>query len=79
MYRKLIYRKLMYRKLICYKLICRKLIYRKQPFTTHATLLKGGAVLPNLRIPILPSKTIVFSTPKTQLRLLSKLEVDLFS
>ena len=33
-------------------------------FTTHATLPKGGAALPNLRIPILPSKTIVFPTPK---------------
>jgi len=32
--------------------------------TTHATLPKGGAALPNLRIPILPSKTIVFPTPK---------------
>ncbi len=31
----------------------------------HATLLKGGATLPNLRIPILPSKTIDFQTFKT--------------
>src|SRR6266700_7663213 len=47
--------------------------------TTHATLPKGGAALPNLRIPILPSKTIVFPTLKTQFRPLSELEVDSFS
>src|SRR6266576_4119701 len=47
-------------------------------FTAHATLPKGGAALPNLRIPILPSKTIVFPTPKTLFRLLSKLEAGLY-
>src|SRR6266576_2746767 len=47
-------------------------------FTAHATLPKGGAALPNLRIPILPSKTIVFPTPKTPFRLLSKLEAGLY-
>jgi hypothetical protein len=36
-----------------------------QPFTAHATLPKGSATLQNLRIPILPSKTIIFPTLKT--------------
>jgi hypothetical protein len=36
-----------------------------KPFTTLATLPKGGAALQNLRIPILPSKTIDFLTFKT--------------
>src|SRR6266705_4831071 len=47
-------------------------------FTTHATLPKGGAALPNLCIPILPSKTIVFPTPKTLFHLLSKLKAGLY-
>jgi hypothetical protein len=48
-----------------------------QPFTTHATLLKGGAALQNLRIPIFLLKTIDFLTFKTQFLLPSELEVDL--
>ena len=47
-------------------------------FTTHATLPKGSAALQNLRIPILPPKTIDFPTSKTQSLLPSELEVDLF-
>jgi len=50
-----------------------------KPFTTHATLPKGGAALQNLRIPILPPKTINFPTFKTQFLLHSELEVDLFA
>ena len=50
-----------------------------QTFTTHATLLKGGAALQNLRIPIFPSKTIDCPTFKTQFLLPSKLEVDSFA
>jgi len=48
-------------------------------FTTHETLLKGSAALPNLRIPILLSKTIDFPTLKTQFLLPTKLEVDSFA
>jgi hypothetical protein len=49
------------------------------PFTIHATLLKGSAALQNLRIPILPPKTIDFPTSRTQFPLPSELEVDLFT
>ena len=49
------------------------------PFTAYATLLKGGAALQNLRIPIFLSKTIDFPTFKTQFLLPSELEVDLFA
>src|SRR6266568_6542460 len=54
------------------------LLARMKIYLTHATLLKGGAALQNLRIPIFPSKTIDFPTFKTQFLLPSEPEMDLF-
>ena len=54
-------------------------ILSPEPFTTHITLLKGSAALPNLYIPILLLKTTNFPTLKTQFLLPTKLEVDSFA
>jgi hypothetical protein len=50
-----------------------------KPFTTYTTLLKGGAALQNLCIPIFPSKTIDFPSFKIQFLQLRELEVDVIA